>query len=983
MANEAKARGVEHPAGEDVGHNRLGAFLCWAVVFADIGTSVYYVPGILYGQVGRLAGLFVFLTLIVFLLLTLKYAEVSARFPEGGGVVTVASRAFNPWIGALGGMFILVDYFLTSAISSLSGVQYLSAVIPPIRITGVPPEWLPLAPAIIFTLLLLVGMVFALTRINLRTGNATLVIGIAIGTVLAAAFFVVTTYIMRLGSTTLLSLGIATLLGGFSLGTLGGLGLGRLTARDLSTGERRLSVQGIAIAATSMFAAVAVFAVLILSFIREFLLHLNFTSLFALSILAGMGGLLGTRLGWFRLNNLSNLEKSASVLALGGALGVSIIFGWAFVELITGATLLTLGIVSFLGWLNYRGIKESASISAIAAVAALFSDLLILAIILIRVPHAILGGVFQEMLTGKQLGALTLLTGFSGAFLAFSGLESISQLSPVMRIPRKATVTKALALVFVTVGVTSPLLTLFSTVLLTDPKFRGTMVSPGFANHPSPDAFISQLAGAYGGSLLAILTAVTAAALLIFACNTAIIGAYHVFLALTKLQFFPEILELTSDSRGTPIVAIAVSTIIPIFTLFAVNGRIDTLGNLYAFGLLGAFSLTCISLDIIRFRERHGAAHVGAEIDPELAGSDISVSPTQPELGRASQPRSSWRGVIVTPSARRRVESALRRLATILSKPAADLSYYLGFLTTLLVGIAWLTNLIYKPDATIFGGGLTLLGVGIAVLHYRHQQRRGEPVVFLDTPVFMPGSRLVVLSPTDGQSRHVIQAAVESSSGHPLAFLYLSPQPKNQTSLRMFEIKNRFGADYYARRALSRAKRESTARQLPAKFLYAVGGAKQVFDIARRIRPDEIVAEERTAKRITRALPGDAGMAISPEYVRYQELDGVTVAHNVLPSLYRQRAQPGSGASGQPPAPAKGSVPPSGDRSAPRGQNDEAPPASKPGRSSASNPPGAAPRGAAQPGAQPGNNGHTDKDSSNDSDASRDRSAAPRDWPEP
>src|SRR5207237_1275244 len=26
----------------------LGAFLCWAVVFADIGTSIYYVPGMLY-----------------------------------------------------------------------------------------------------------------------------------------------------------------------------------------------------------------------------------------------------------------------------------------------------------------------------------------------------------------------------------------------------------------------------------------------------------------------------------------------------------------------------------------------------------------------------------------------------------------------------------------------------------------------------------------------------------------------------------------------------------------------------------------------------------------------------------------------------------------------------------------------------------------------------------------------------------------------
>src|ERR1700680_3329585 len=44
---------------------RLGPFLCWAVVFADIGTSVYYAPGILYGQVGVHAALFVTMTLVV------------------------------------------------------------------------------------------------------------------------------------------------------------------------------------------------------------------------------------------------------------------------------------------------------------------------------------------------------------------------------------------------------------------------------------------------------------------------------------------------------------------------------------------------------------------------------------------------------------------------------------------------------------------------------------------------------------------------------------------------------------------------------------------------------------------------------------------------------------------------------------------------------------------------------------------------------
>src|SRR6266851_1381856 len=104
----------------------LGYFLCWGVVFADIGTSVYYTPGILYQQYGSRASIFVVMTLFVFVLLTIKYAEVSWRYPEGGGVVTVASRAIHPFAGLLGGLFIIVDYYLTAALSALPGLYPLA-----------------------------------------------------------------------------------------------------------------------------------------------------------------------------------------------------------------------------------------------------------------------------------------------------------------------------------------------------------------------------------------------------------------------------------------------------------------------------------------------------------------------------------------------------------------------------------------------------------------------------------------------------------------------------------------------------------------------------------------------------------------------------------------------------------------------------------------------------------------------------------------
>ena len=113
---------------------RLGPLLAWAVVFADIGTSIYYVPGLLFHELGGKspspAAAFVLATGLVFILLALKYVEVADRYPDGGGVVSVASDAFGSLVGCLGGILICVDYFLTGAISAVTGFEYLGGLWP-------------------------------------------------------------------------------------------------------------------------------------------------------------------------------------------------------------------------------------------------------------------------------------------------------------------------------------------------------------------------------------------------------------------------------------------------------------------------------------------------------------------------------------------------------------------------------------------------------------------------------------------------------------------------------------------------------------------------------------------------------------------------------------------------------------------------------------------------------------------------------------
>ena len=666
----------------------LGPLLCWAVVFADIGTSIYYVPGILYGNVGNLAGFFVFLTMSVFVLLTLKYAEVTHRFPQGGGVVTVAASAFNKWFGALGGMFILVDYFLTSSISSLSGMQYLSVVIP--------------------------------------------------------------------------ALGVST--------TLPGVG----------------SVQVILI-------------------------------------------------------------------------------------------LITLGVLVLLGILNWYGVSESAKVSLVGAIIAFVSDLAILVTVFTHISFATFLSLFPRMFAGHPLTPVSLLIGFAGSFLAFSGLESISQLSPVMKTPRKRVAGMALLLVIITIGLTSPFLTMFST-LLQPREAADTILS---------SQLISLLAGHWGSMFLETEVAISASALLVFASNTAIIGAYHVFIALARLGFFPAFVLKRNKLRETPHYSIMLATGIPIIILIIVLGNITILGDMYAFGLLGAFTLTCLGLDVIRTRDRRAARrrvqHLTNPGD-NLAVLDTtqahSMSESEAEAdealrnGHYSMNGNGRSGA--TPAVSR------SRFSLVVGRLWQRLDFWLGILTTILVMIAWSTNLVAKPLATLFGGAVTVIGMTISYFNYRTQERKGQApvhIVPLSSVEMMSDAIIAVLMPNeDKANKAVVQSAAHHTDGQPLAFLYIG-RPKDVPTLSPFEYYDPYLYDETALRTFRKADafmREKKTGTQP-QFVYRPipqGAKPQEAEILTYIwqtmHPHEMLVSADDLLKLN---------DINPDRIRYELTSSGKVAH--------------------------------------------------------------------------------------------------------
>src|SRR4029077_16552650 len=110
---------------------------------------------------------------------------------------------------------------------------------------------------------------------------------------------------------------------------------------------------------------------------------------------------------------------------------------------------------------------------------------------------------------------------------------------------------------------------------------------------------------AFGGKAIGVAVVITSSTLLVGAANTALIGCYHVFLALVRLGFLPQWLAERNARYGTPHGAILISVAVPVVVVLATNGQMELLGDMYSFGLLGAFTLTSVGIDRLRAQEKH------------------------------------------------------------------------------------------------------------------------------------------------------------------------------------------------------------------------------------------------------------------------------------------------------------------------------------------------------------------------------------------
>src|SRR5215831_17335156 len=126
--NENRAAAAKVVVASTVMLSFISFWRAAAIVLNDLGSSVYYVGGIVEQAIGRTAPWFIIAVMLFAFAVRSIYMESSSMFVRGG-VYVVVRDAMGPFVARLSVSALLFDYVLTGPISSVSAGQYLGRLV--------------------------------------------------------------------------------------------------------------------------------------------------------------------------------------------------------------------------------------------------------------------------------------------------------------------------------------------------------------------------------------------------------------------------------------------------------------------------------------------------------------------------------------------------------------------------------------------------------------------------------------------------------------------------------------------------------------------------------------------------------------------------------------------------------------------------------------------------------------------------------------
>ena len=116
----------------------LDARSLFSVAYGEIASSIYFALGVIALHALGFTPLVLLAAGLLFLLVSLSYAEAMSALPETGGAATFVRRAFNDLAGFMTGWVLFLDYLIVIALAALFVPHYLAAALADRRVPAQP-----------------------------------------------------------------------------------------------------------------------------------------------------------------------------------------------------------------------------------------------------------------------------------------------------------------------------------------------------------------------------------------------------------------------------------------------------------------------------------------------------------------------------------------------------------------------------------------------------------------------------------------------------------------------------------------------------------------------------------------------------------------------------------------------------------------------------------------------------------------------------
>lgn len=260
------------------------------------------------------------------------------------------------------------------------------------------------------------------------------------------------------------------------------------------------------------------------------------------------------------------------------------------------STATSMGIVIFLMIINVIGIKETSIVNVGAAMIDISTQLAIVIIgfILLFNPTLLWHRIINNWPTAENL-----VLGIALASIAYTGIETMSQMAEETRQPEKK-VPRALIMMIITVLVIFAGISLVSLSAMTPQELASEWSRDPVAGIAAsiPIALIS--------TVLKPLIAILAGTILLIATNAGLIGISRLAFSLGSHKLEPSVLSWVHPRFKTPYISIILFSVVALLILspgFFAGDVFKNLGALYAFGSLLAFMFAHASILSLRVRK--------------------------------------------------------------------------------------------------------------------------------------------------------------------------------------------------------------------------------------------------------------------------------------------------------------------------------------------------------------------------------------------